>query len=475
MSRLVPVLLRVCAFALPALLVVTPAACTSNAQSPQARERLTRTLPVPDCADVACDGELGGARYRIRLPETWNGTLLLYSHGYRSAEPSPPDFRPGATDAPVASTDETADALLARGYALAGSSYARNGWAVQDGVAADEELYRYFAAKIGRPDRLYVWGDSLGGLITQTFAEKHPEWVSGAAPMCGVLAGLNLNFDLSLDLSYTVKTLLYPQMKLTGFASHAEAVAVYTAARDRVLAATKTPAGIAKVLMAAALLDAPAQTVRFDGADTVSRVSAAVEGVLTGLGYSTFARYEIEQRVGGNPSGNVGTDYARRVTRAERALIDTVSPGSTRRLLDALAVAPRVSPVAAAREKADGLGNPTGVLKDPTVTLHTAADPLVLVQNETVFGDRVAAAKGRSADLVQLYTVAPARYRAPAPYGAGHCRFTTDERVGLVTVLDDWVRGGVYPGPVSVAAAMRGAKGYSPLFTPGRWPADLAG
>jgi hypothetical protein len=28
---------------------------------------------------------------------------------------------------------------------------------------------------------------------------------------------------------------------------------------------------------------------------------------------------------------------------------------------------------------------------------------------------------------------------------------------------------------VSVTAAMRGAKGYSPLFTPGRWPADLAG
>jgi hypothetical protein len=475
MSRLVPVLLRACAFALPALLVITPAACTSNAESPASRERTSRTLPVPDCADVACAGELHGARFQIRLPATWNGTLLLYAHGYRAAEPSPPNFTAVDTHAPVASTDETADALVAQGYALAGSAYARNGWAVQDGVTANEELYRYFMEKIGRPDRLYVWGDSLGGLITQTFAEKNPDWVAGAAPMCGVLAGLNVNFDLSLDLSVAVKALLYPQMKLTGFASHAEAVSVYNAARDRVLAATKDRAGAAKVLVAAALLDAPAQTGRFDGADPVSRVSAAVEGVLTGLGYSTFARYEIEQRVGGNPSGNEGADYSRRISAAERTLIDSVFPGATAPSLAALAAAPRVSPDRAAREKADALGNPTGVLKDPTVTLHTAADPLVLVQNETVFADRVAAAKGRTADLAQIYTVAPARYRGAAPYGAGHCNFTTVERVGLIKVLDEWARGGVYPGSASIAEAMRGSNGYNALFRPGPWPADLGG
>jgi hypothetical protein len=34
--------------------------------------------------------------------------------------------------------------------------------------------------------------------------------------------------------------------------------------------------------------------------------------VLTALGYGTFGRYEIEQRVGGNPSGNADADYAAR-------------------------------------------------------------------------------------------------------------------------------------------------------------------
>lgn len=469
MPRLLPSLLRACAFALPVLLVL-PAACTADRSEPT--ERLTRTLSSHGCDEVACAGRLDGAAYRIELPATWNGTLLLYSHGYRTAEASPPDFTPPETGAVVASTDETAKALLAEGYALAGSAYARNGWAVRDGVRANEQLYRFFTERVGKPDRLYVWGDSLGGLITQTFAEKHPEWVSGAAPMCGVLGGLNLNFDLSLDLSFTVKTLLYPQMKLTGFASHAEAVATYTEAQRRVLAAARdVKRGVPALLLAAALLDAPAQTARFDGATPVSRVAAAVEGILTGLGYSTFARYEIEQRVGGNPSGNAGTDYAPRVSAAERALLETVSPGSTDRYLANLGRAPRIGPDPAARAEADTLGNPTGVLRDPTVTLHTAADPLVLVQNETVFADRVEAAKGRTADLQQLYTVPPARYAAPAPYGAGHCNFTVGERVGLIRVLDTWVREGVYPGMPSVGAAIRGTTGFSPLYRPGPWPA----
>jgi hypothetical protein len=158
------------------------------------------------------------------------------------------------------------------------------------------------------------------------------------------------------------------------------------------------------------------------------------------------------------------------VSAAERALIETVSRGTTDRYLATLARGTRITPDAAARATADTLGNPTGVLRDPTVTLHTAADPLVLVQNETVFADRVEAAEGRTADLQQIYTVPPARYSA-APYGAGHCNFTVDERVGLIRVLDAWVREGVYPGAASIGAAIRGTTGFTPLFRPGPWPA----
>ena len=63
----------------------------------------------------------------------------------------------------------------------------------REGVAAAEDLHSWFVKNVAEPRRVYVWGESLGGLITEMLAEKHRDWVSGAAPMCGVLAGANAN------------------------------------------------------------------------------------------------------------------------------------------------------------------------------------------------------------------------------------------------------------------------------------------
>jgi pimeloyl-ACP methyl ester carboxylesterase len=431
-------------------------------------------VPLKSCDQVACTGDLDGAAYEIQLPDKWNGTLLIYAHGYRPAEPQPPDFAPVNTDPAPAATDEVASALLAKGYALAGSAFKTNGWDVLDGVAADEALHTFFTQKIGTPDRVYVWGDSLGGLITETLAEKHPEWVSGAAPLCGVLGGGNLNLDLALDVAYAVKTLIYPDLKLTGFTSHDEAVANWQGAYDAMTKAGADLAnGVPAILLIAALTDAPTQTKTYDGATIESQVRARAEAILTALGYGTYGRYEIEQRVGGNASGNDGTDYSARVNDAERSLIETVSSGATDKLLAKLDAGERVMADPAARTAFDTMGNPTGDLQDPTITLHTTADPLVLVQNETVFKDRVYAAKGRIGDLMQIYTTPPASYPEDtgAPYGAGHCNFTTSQRVGLIDLLDGWVRDGRVPGGAAVTAAFPGDDSITTAYIPAAWPA----
>jgi pimeloyl-ACP methyl ester carboxylesterase len=447
------------------------ASCTSSPSAAR-REAENRTLSFRGCDKVKCSGVLAGAAYEVKLPQTWNGTLLIYSHGYRAAEPAPPDFEPVGTAAESAPSKEAADELLAAGFALAGSAYAKNGWAVTEGVQAGEDLYSWFQDEVGKPDRVYVWGSSLGGLITETLAEKHPEWIAGAAPMCGPLAGLNVNFDLALDLAFAIRTLIYPELKLTGYASHAEAVKYFQEGQKRVIAAAKDRAnGIPKLLALQAITDAPLKTGHYDGHDVVSTGSALAESVITGLGYATWGRYDIERRVGGNPSGNVGVDYTKRVSAAERALADQVAPGALNAAIAQLAKAPRIAADPAAREKAAGLGNPAGNLKDPTITLHTGYDPLVLVQNETVFADRVRASASRTADLVQVFTQPPDRYEARAPYGAGHCNFTPDEQAGVIRALDGWVRGGTYPGLKTIGVAMRGSKGFAPLFEPGPWPA----
>ena len=98
----------------------------------------------------------------------------------------------------------------------------------------------------------------------------------------------------------------------------------------------------------------------------------------------------------------------------------------------------RISADHGARRRAAQLGNPTGRLIDPTLTMHTVHDPLVIVQNERVFAKRVAQ-HGRDALLSQLY-VRPPSYTTAAPYGAGHCNFSTDQWLAAAVGLSDWVK-----------------------------------
>jgi pimeloyl-ACP methyl ester carboxylesterase len=466
--------------AIAAAALVVLSACGSGADVPRARQ-VTPDVPFTGCDVAKCTDTINGAAYEIQLPTTWNGTLLIYSHGYRYAQPAPPDFTPVNTRPQSAPEETTAKALLAQGYALAGSAYASNGWAVADGVKAAEDLYQYFKDNVGDPYRVLVWGDSLGGLITQTIAEKHPEWVDGAAPFCGALAGVVPNMDLALDVSYAVKTLIYPELKLTGYSSYEEAVTNFTEAATAVVEAAQDTAGggTAKVLYIAALVDAPTQTKRFDGSTIQSKVTATVEALATALGYATFARYDLEDRFGGNPSGNAGTDYAARISESESSLIESVTPGATDANNALMAAGQRVEPDAAARDTAlaEG-GDPKGTVQDPTITIHTAADPLVIVQNESYFLDRYTAAQSAGqapGGLVQLYTVAPSTYPEDpgAPYGAGHCNFTSESRVAVIDLLTSWVQDGTLPGAAAIAKAMGTESGYSRLFVPGPWPAPV--
>ncbi|UQX87135.1 lysophospholipase [Jatrophihabitans telluris] len=468
------------------LATLATAACAADTSTPltgrqKAVQSRSDSVAMKNCA-AQCTGDIDGAKYTIKLPQKWNGTLLLYSHGYRFAAPAPPTFSAVETNAQVTSTDsdgsgsdELSQKLLSEGYALAGSSYKSNGWAVGDGVSAGEQLHDKFVSLVGKPNRTYVWGDSLGGLITQIIAEKNPAWVDGAAPMCGAVAGPNYNFDVALDVAFAVKALVDPQLKLTGYSSAEDAAANWTHAEKAVVKAASdiSGGGTAKVLFIAALVNAPTATGTYDGHDVTSQVKARVEALLTALAFGTSGRYELEQRVGGDPSQNTDANYPARIDAAENQLISTVG-GSVTKLESALASLPRVSADTAARTAIEKLGDTTGQLSAPTVTLHTEADPLVLVQNESVLAARTRVA-GRSGQLVQLFIAPPATFSEStgAPYGAGHCNFSMGQRLGLISVLDNWVRRSAYPVQSGLVSAI--GDGYAPVFAPGPWPGDEKG
>lgn len=472
-----------------AMAAVVLAGCSSAAAVSPARDQSTN-VAFTGCDQVACTGTIDGAAYEIVMPGQWNGTLLLYSHGYRPAQPFPPSFNPVVTTPlPVPGWDgsdtdkQLGNDLLAKGYALAGSAYASNGWAVEDGVKAGEGLYAFFAANVGTPKRVYVWGDSLGGLITETIAEQHPEWVSGAAPLCGVMAGAVPNLNLALDAEYGVQQLLVPDLQIDNFATYEEAVAAWQKAASTLIDKAKAmdTDAIAKILTIAAIVDAPPKTYTYDASDITSRVSGSIESLLTAMGYGTVGRFDVEQRYGGNVSGNDGIDYSGRVSDSEKALIDAVGgDGAADRNVAALNAGQRVTADAAAsqalRERG---GNPSGAVQVPTITMHTADDPLVVVQNQSFFRDRYNAQVAKGAvkgGLVQLFTMPPDTYSQDtgAPYGAGHCNFTTQSREAVIELLDGWVKNGVYPGTEAIAAAMGPDSGYNGIYFPTAWPEPTA-
>src|SRR5437870_11860166 len=141
-----------------------------------------------------------GATYLIDVPANWNGTLLLYSHGY--VIPGTPNPAHDVGD-PL-----TRSYLLSNGYALAGSSYATTGWAVEQALPDQIAVLDTFNSLVGQPSRTIAWGHSLGGMVTAGLVQRFPERFSAALPMCGVLAGGVGTWNVAFDVEFAFNVLL---------------------------------------------------------------------------------------------------------------------------------------------------------------------------------------------------------------------------------------------------------------------------
>lgn len=94
---------------------------------------------------IAVGLQNNGASYEIMLPANWNGDLVLYAHGI--VDPAQPLQLPSNN----ANFPSLAQGILNRGYALAFSSYAQNGYAVQNGIDSTVDLKKLFANQFGAP------------------------------------------------------------------------------------------------------------------------------------------------------------------------------------------------------------------------------------------------------------------------------------------------------------------------------------
>jgi pimeloyl-ACP methyl ester carboxylesterase len=323
-------------------------------------------------------GTIDGADYRVETPQRWNGTLILFSHGY---VPEGVPFPPGI---PLANRAETEQWLLEHGYALAGSDFkGRVGLLIEEAMADNLALLDWFDDNIGQPRRTIASGFSMGGGIATRLAERHPHRIDGVLAI-SAQQDAQASLNRGLDVTFAVRTLLTDdqRLELVKAADPAHSVAVL---QEGVQQALTTPAGRARLALAGAIGGLPAWASAHEPApaDLVEAIRQQAwwteAAYISSLGPT--GRVDIERRAGGNPSFNVGVDYARQLARSgQRAFVERAyrhTGADLRADLRRLAAAPRIAADPAAVAWMYRFGVSAATTPTPVVTLHGVAEGII--------------------------------------------------------------------------------------------------
>ncbi len=333
-------------------------------------------------------GKLDGAEFRIDVPDNWNGTLVIFYHGYRAEAGG---VRYGA-EKPL---DPFLPGFIRAGCAVIQSGYSQGGWALEQAIPETEALRRYFLDKYERPKETYIAGVSMGGLLTIMTIEQSPESYAGGLDLCGAAANspavFTRGFDLRVLFDYYFPGVLPDPAKVPA---------------DYEVSNT-----LGKTI--AALLQSKPE------AASVLRRFASVhdhKDLVSDLLFATWALRDIERRAGGNPFDNRNTIYTG--TSNDNMLNDGIKRYAADR--GALAYLQRYY-------------TPTGRLMRPVLAIHTTYDPLVPA---SVPGNYALLA--RVAGAGDFFVVQYVKRE-------GHCSITPQEVDRAFAELRQWKNDGAKP------------------------------
>ena len=376
--------------------------------------------PIQSCVGVTSDG----APYAMQVPANFNGTVALYSHGYRynvdipAAIPLIGGYKITNTPEPVPGGNaEVAKYFFSQGIAIVGSGFARQGWNPDSAIKTNVELIDTFKKQFPKTTKVVAWGSSLGGVITQGLAEKYPQLVSAVAPMC-MADNITPQLTMAGDFLWGVKVLFDPTIKGGNYSAGAAGVAesyadlgkVFTvmgklqaalatgawpdtsSATGKALQAAGVPSRSALLLLGL-MAGLPTQSAHFDSISgpegalkltfplALSPALAILENGTNAAALAVLATQDVENQVGGAIFDNTKTDYAARID-GERVIYNAALSGNTviDALLGALSPAnpgaPRATANAAAVAKMKTLHVNTGKINVPTVLMVGIADPI---------------------------------------------------------------------------------------------------
>lgn len=363
---------------------------TAGAQ--RARPDVTPQV-VQSSAGTTEVGVLQGAEYRIDVPPQWNGSLVVWFHGYTEH---------GTTFHLTQHLAADLQNFLDRHYAVAQSAYSEPGWALQQGYPETEALRRYFERRFGHPKDTYAVGASMGGALVMVTLELNPKPYLGGLNLCGAVGPTFVSFDrrfafrAAFDHYFPgVMGSLVPVP-----ADYDDTLAV----RERILAALRANPVNATAMRSLMDLHTDQQVAR-------------------DIAYFTFVIADMQRRSGGNPFDNRNWIYSG--ANATSTAADEELNANVHRY--------PASPQA--RQYLVRHYTPSGRLGRPMLSLHTIYDPYVPPVLLTLYNEMVQGA-GQGDRLVQQYV----------PHD-GHCAIASEEVGRAFDELVSWTHGGTRPAP----------------------------
>jgi pimeloyl-ACP methyl ester carboxylesterase len=366
--------------------------CSQDPDQAQAPDRADVLAPATGADKTVIEGSIGvGSTYKLVCPDNWNGDLVIYSHGYAF-----PETDPALPDADDPSFEELRDALAGMGYGIAFSSYSETGWAVHRAIIESRQLKGLFAASFGMPDKTFLMGKSMGGVIVTYMAERNPGLFDGVLQLCGATGGT----DMALGYVYDVRLMFdcfYPGV-LPGTAFDIPEGLHWT-----------TVQGLAYM----ALVSNPMPAFEMAGVDRLNIAYASpaelIEAIIWGLIFHTVAAEDFIDRLHGHDFYDNSEIW--------------YGGSSDDDALNACVV--RQTGTRDAEAYLDRWYEPSGKLKIPAVAIHTTRDPVVQLAHMADYQAKVLAA-GYGDNLVQHEID---RF--------GHCTFTLDEILAAFVELTD--------------------------------------
>ncbi|HKI56248.1 MAG TPA: hypothetical protein VKB31_03785 [Trueperaceae bacterium] len=405
------------------------------------------------------------------MPRNWNHKLVLYAHGY--LDPLDPNWLQsflGQAEGTAPGSEQlaaTRDRVLCQHYAIGLSSYSSPGYAVKEGIIDTHLLNAVFKFVFWRtPDRTYVMGSSLGGLITVALAEQFPNRYDGALPTCGPVGGSLAEFDyignvrLLFDTAFGNTVLsgsLTDWQRDDDWMTEVEAAIQSDALTNggltfqRLMNTGVTYAGVPygplpllQTLTTYAPMLEPYYANDLGGQ---ANQLIAVNALLHALRYHVVGAGDVIDRGDGSPFSNAGDSYSGLAPTLPSTFY--VDPQAT------------YTPDGSAVDYYGRFYQPSGDLHVPTLSLHNYVDPDVPMAHEYLYQAFVDAALGPDAgsmlrsylvmgympdDLLQMLglPVDPdIESRAPLPYG--HCNFRPTDIVAGLVALDHRATYGDWP------------------------------